>query len=182
MKKFKAFSLLEVAIVLAIVGIMSLSVFKGYQMMNKAKLQKTANQIESLQVSIDIFKATYGNVPGNYKGNSIPNIVSGDGTGILKPEESDQFWVHLINADLIPSKFTPSIGGIFIAKNLNGQNYIILTLNSDLAPALTYSEALSLKAQIVGGDENDATVELNGTNCNSSAQKNQKVCNIQIKI
>jgi len=155
MRKFKAFSLLEVAISLTIIGIITMSIVKGLQLLHDAKLEKTTSQIENIKIAIENFKNTYNQIPGDYSGFAFGNSNQGNDNGIIDENEEKFFWEHLEQAELINKKQrSPIIGGIFTVKNYEGQNFIIFS-GPKGKPFLSLKDALKIKNKI------DGTIELN---------------------
>jgi prepilin-type N-terminal cleavage/methylation domain-containing protein len=138
MKKIKAFSLLEIAIVLSIIGIMATSVVKGYQVMQNAKVQKTVTQIEGIKVAVDTYINTYNAHPGP------------SGT----PDK--EFWKNLEDAELINSSMkTPAVGGSF-----KYENHEIELSGLGHEPILSLVEANKIKAQIDGSHKAQGCIRI----------------------
>ena len=125
MQKFcqpKGFTLVELAIVMIVVGLLIGGVLKANQLLNNAKVNATVSQVTSYQASINAFYDTYGALPGDMSSaqSRIPGCLEvdtfcrgGNGNAILgdlivaaeedvsKFEETTQFWKHLTLAGLI---------------------------------------------------------------------------------
>jgi hypothetical protein len=99
-----AISLFEVAIVLAVVGLLTAGVMKGYELLKQARLQKTVSQILSVQSSVRLFRDRYSAWPGDFSdatslwGHCTRN---GNGDGVVDGDpflawsEASLFWQHL---------------------------------------------------------------------------------------
>lgn len=146
--KMQAFSLLEIAISLSVIGILVIGVMKGQDLLEQARIEKTRVQIEALILSVETFKNTYKDLPGSYNGPIFQEKGSGDG----KIEQKDLFWKHLHSAGLIPSSEAPicPAGGKFDILNENGKNWLILS-NGARNGAISPQVAGLLKSKI---DEN----------------------------
>jgi prepilin-type N-terminal cleavage/methylation domain-containing protein len=122
--RVKAFSLLEVAIALMIIGVLTMAVMKGQSLLKSARLDKTAHQIEAIKLNIEM--ATSNSIEVN---------------------EIDD----LIKEQLMNKKETiPAIGGKFFIKNdENSQIYILLASNEE-TPFLNKKDAQTLKFKIDG--------------------------------
>ena len=157
-KSFEAFSLLEIAISLAIIGILTLAVIKGQSLLYQARLDKTVAQIESIKISIETFRSTYGNLPGDYNGDELQVEKKGDGNGIIGENEAKEFWQHLEAAGLLTKQqTTPALGGVFTimhnaANDLPG--HWILFSNPGNLGIMSSKDAIALKLKIDGSSDN----------------------------
>lgn len=61
----KSFSLVEAAIYLMLVGVLTTAVIGGAELINKARIQKIYEDINGLRGSTELFKSTFGALPGN---------------------------------------------------------------------------------------------------------------------
>jgi prepilin-type N-terminal cleavage/methylation domain-containing protein len=119
------FTLVELAIVITIIGLLIGGVLKGQEMIQNARVTATIAQIESYQAAIEIFRDRYDQLPGDfsvatsrlagctvatycYNGNSNGHIGRSPGgfyinqAGTALPQlETTMFWKHLALADLI---------------------------------------------------------------------------------
>ncbi len=76
MKKQDGFTLVEIAIVLVIIGLILGAVFKGWALVERAKFKTTHARLEELTASIYTFLDKYGQYPGDAAGIDF----NGDGT------------------------------------------------------------------------------------------------------
>jgi prepilin-type N-terminal cleavage/methylation domain-containing protein len=131
------FTLVELAIVMIIIGLLIGGVLKGQQLIENAKVTATISQVKSYQAAFHTFTDAYGGIPGdlaNARGrisgcDDTTGCVSGTGNTIIgtptvfwdaapfaSTDENFQFWKHLALADLItginPSAVTHAWGGI----------------------------------------------------------------------
>jgi len=123
------FTLVELAIVITIIGLLIGGVLKGQEMIQNARVSATIAQVNSYQAAIEAFKDRYDNFPGDfsYARSKLPNCddntycQNGNGNGrvnrLSNPadgvawssviatntdwSEATQFWKHLALADLI---------------------------------------------------------------------------------
>ena len=109
MKKQAGFTLIEIAIVLVIIGLLLGGVLKGQEMMTNAKIKRTSNDFNGVSAAIYSYLDRYSAFPGD-----DPNAnqrwggatVSGDGNGIIAGTcfgagESRQMWDHLRQSGLV---------------------------------------------------------------------------------
>ncbi len=124
----KGFTLVELAIVMTIIGLLVGGILKGQKMVENAKLKKTISQLDGIRTATIIFLDKYNQLPGDmYSATTrLPNCTnavscySGDGdsaimalptspphvfTGLATSFNSEdvQFWKHLSLSGLITS-------------------------------------------------------------------------------
>lgn len=194
---FSAFSLLEIAISLAVIGILVLSVIKGQELLRQAKIEKTKTQIESLRIAVEVFNNTYHSLPGDFNDASLlPAAKYGNGDSFINSaEEKLAFWEHLGASGLLSSTqpACAPLGGIFSIehdpRDLKGHWFLLSNAGKGV---LSPKEAVTLKLKIdgkVGPSEGIIRIK-NGDGTNecieesSGAIKNssKKVCVIFIEF
>jgi len=111
------FTLVEIAIVLVIVGLILGGVLKGQEMISNAKVRNAIDQTTAIQTAVYAFQDRFRQLPGDYSA-ATTNITgaSGNGNGdgfIATNAERGYFWQHLANAGFI----TGSFDGAAIAGN-----------------------------------------------------------------
>jgi prepilin-type N-terminal cleavage/methylation domain-containing protein len=125
------FTLVELAIVLMIIGLLVGGVLRGQELISNARVTATVKIIQSIESATLTFKDAYGAHPGDIQNpqrrlrncTSTPCSIGGNGdnkigTPILPAAADDAsataenrtFWVHLANAGLI-SNVTPAYSG-----------------------------------------------------------------------
>lgn len=119
MKKVKAFSILELIIVLAVIGLLMASVTQGTKLLKQAKIQKTIAQISLIKtIPLDELNLDTSN---------------------------EEFWEYLVKEKkLSPSDTKPAIGGVFLFKN----QQLILAKNKKEEGCLSRVMAIQLENQI----------------------------------
>ena len=113
MKKQSGFTLVEIAIVLVIIGLLLGGVLKGQELINNAKAKNIENEVNNIKTAIYSYQDRYRALPGDDKKadrfNDIDSSSVGDSNGKIKGNfdsttdniESRLFWLHLRNAGLI---------------------------------------------------------------------------------
>lgn len=136
--KITGYTLVELAVVVTIIGLLIGGVLKGQQMIYEARITETIEQVEGYKAALGLFKDKYENIPGDYSlatdrlqdCNVSTSCVNGDANGIVGVRttgwghvgdgddsigsENTQFWKHLALADLISgvvaNASTPNFG------------------------------------------------------------------------
>src|ERR1035438_6434502 len=108
-KSQAGFTLVELAIVMIIIGLLIGGVLKGQQLIDNARVTATVAQINSITAAVISFREMYNDLPGDIinPGGRLPDCgaapcnVGGDGNGVLNclpsnnipGTECDQFFV-----------------------------------------------------------------------------------------
>jgi prepilin-type N-terminal cleavage/methylation domain-containing protein len=127
-KNNAGFTLVELAIVMMIIGLLIGGILKGQELMENARVTSTIAQIQAYEASTTSFRDIYNAFPGDMRnatarvpncdgttncgngdGNSIVGAAGGLGTaqaattvtGTNSDEEPIQYWRHMLLADLI---------------------------------------------------------------------------------
>ena len=107
------FTLVEIAIVLVIIGLLLGGVLKGQELITQAKIKNVANDFNGITAAVysyqDRFKALPGDDGGATRWNTGTSHVEGDGNGTVAGDfnstdnavESRKFWIHLRKAGFI---------------------------------------------------------------------------------
>lgn len=115
MKSQKGFTLIEIAIVLVIIGLLLGGVLKGQELVNTARVRSLNNTVDGITAAWFSFQDRYRAFPGDYS-QATTNLASGtatvadgdgggivgqDGAGAADNDELAQAWVHLEAAGYI---------------------------------------------------------------------------------
>jgi prepilin-type N-terminal cleavage/methylation domain-containing protein len=120
----KGFTLVEIAIVLVIIGLLLGGILKGQEMITQARIKNIINDFNGITAAYASYQDRYRAVPGDDPragglSGRWTGSVSGDGNGVilgnynaaasdppLGTEESNTFWWHLRLAGFIPGPTT----------------------------------------------------------------------------
>lgn len=103
----KGFTLIEIAIVLVIIGLLLGGVLKGQELINTARVRSLNNSVDGITAAWFSFQDRYRSFPGDYiNARSIVNLpgapAGGDGNGqVVTAAERGLVWVHLEAAGYI---------------------------------------------------------------------------------
>lgn len=138
MQQQAGFTLVEIAIVLVIIGLLLTGVMKGQEIITNAKAKNIENSFKEVSAAIYTYQDRYFALPGDDKkanrfGDSVGKgnrngKIEGDFDSNSESNESNLVWLHLRNAGLIAGKkddYTlPSnaLGGIIGVSSQNGGN------------------------------------------------------------
>jgi prepilin-type N-terminal cleavage/methylation domain-containing protein len=168
MIKFKsqnsAFTIVELAIVMVIIGIILSSILYGGQLILNAKISKATSQLKSISASAEFFKNQYKKYPGDYDkfsekfGNcqyllyDVSASCNGNGNGDIDTEaEAALVYFQLTFTQLLSGRYNgqwPSTGGPAIGDSfpdiIDGNTVILSTFfnfnsNYDLGRVVIFS-------------------------------------------
>lgn len=114
-----AFSMLELAVVLAILGLIAGGVMGGQSLIKASRLRASLAQANGYALAIRQFEEQYGEWPGDFsRANELwADAASGDGNGSLESPvaaggigENFQLWRHLQRAGYIVGNYTGAAG------------------------------------------------------------------------
>jgi len=177
------FTLVEIAIVLVIIGLLIGGVLKGREMITNAKIKRIENDFAGVSAAIFAYQDRYGVLPGDDpaaatrfagtwtaadNGNGNGNI-SGGWNSTVNTNESRKIWKHLRGAGLIagpvdntnasyqqPSNAFGGLTGIDLAVyNLSGHNIVFGEIPGDIAAIL--------EARGDDGVPNSGSIQSSGT-------------------
>ncbi|MCR2745149.1 type II secretion system protein [Limnobacter parvus] len=102
------FSLLELAIALAVLAILAGGVLKGRELLNSARVQATLTDIANLETALSAFQARYSALPGDFIAANAAGLGTdgGNGNGLIEGDESCDVFTHLQLSGFIQGDFT----------------------------------------------------------------------------
>jgi prepilin-type N-terminal cleavage/methylation domain-containing protein len=111
-KNLPGFTMIELAIVLMVMGIIAGAVFKGQDLLEAAKVRAVLNDFNRFKTAVIHYHETYGALPGDDPHASYhfgSDVANGNGDGIVAGDSEERgFWVHLFKAGYISSDKIPS--------------------------------------------------------------------------
>ena len=108
----KGFTLIEIAIVLVIIGLLLGGVLKGQELINTARVRAMNNTVDGITAAWFSFQDRYRSFPGDYltaqSNVNLPGAPDGgDGNGLVDTiNESARVWVHLEAAGYLTGGYT----------------------------------------------------------------------------
>ncbi len=107
------FTLVEIAIVLVIIGLLLGGILKGQEMMTNAKIKRTVNDFNGITAAVYSYIDRYGKLPGDDDaanarwagvcgdGGNANGVMNGNWASTTDTDESREFWGHLRASGLI---------------------------------------------------------------------------------
>jgi type II secretory pathway pseudopilin PulG len=129
-KNSAAFTLVELAIVIVIIGLLVGGVLQGQELMDQARQRQVRAEFNGFMAATATFIAKYNGLPGDIRGfrffgnttdclnitniaHSKNNGCNGDSNGVYSQWDSEGllYWKHLARANMIKGDFTGSVSG-----------------------------------------------------------------------
>jgi prepilin-type N-terminal cleavage/methylation domain-containing protein len=122
MRKSKGFTLIEIAIVLVIIGLLLGGVLKGQELITGARVRNLISQQDGVKAAFFGFQDRYRALPGDYASASTnincpaPGCLDGNGNGRIEAPNSGtnyedlQAWSHLTGAGFLNGSFVAGSG------------------------------------------------------------------------
>ena len=134
-RKHQGFTLVELAIVLTIIGIIMGAVLKGQELIWNAKVKRLQNQIKEFQTAFYTYYDKYGYYPGDDPTASSrwSNAPNGNGNGFVEggycsgDEESCYIWRHLRYANIISGNPNETNPNVLLPKHVFGGHVDMFT-------------------------------------------------------
>src|SRR5712671_4316992 len=117
------FTLVEIAIVLVIIGLLLGGILKGQEMITQARIKNVINDFNGITVAVTSYQDSYRFLPGEDPGANarwtVQAPTSGNGNGTVEglyndataTTESHLFWQHLRIAGFVPGLTTGAGSG-----------------------------------------------------------------------
>lgn len=157
----RGFTLIEIAIVLVIIGLLLGGVLKGQELITSARVRNLIAQQDGIKAAFFGFQDRYRAFPGDYsaatKNMKCPTTcIDGDGNGLIKSitggatvNEQTLVWTHLASAGFLNGSYSMSAGGDDPTDEntpRNPYNTFLQFIHDDVyQDAVTPAEKLNLK-------------------------------------
>jgi len=165
--KESGFTLVEIAIVLVIIGLLLGGVLKGQEMIKNAEIRGVITDVSGITTALYAYRDRYNAIPGDDRGGALHTGVSGsdgDGDGIVlnvsggATAEETNFFAHLRAVNLLTGSGATlpshSLGGeLSVSNGTNG-----LSGNVVCASAVEEADALILDTKEDDGVYNTGTI------------------------
>ena len=196
------FSLVEIAIVLLIIGVIIGGVLKGQDLIDSARIKATIQQINEYKMAVANFQDRFGALPGDF-GQAEDQIgggaQNGDNDGQINADESIKFWKQLSAAGLLSSLAhentmpAAKIGGVITVEYFEGEHWFVLGSGDGKGPLLSPQQAMSIDKSLDNGDPrtgNVRSIEGTGAVANGcvkadgkyNLENKEKVCIVRVKF
>lgn len=159
------YTLMELAVVMAIIGLLLSATFKAMAFVENAKLQKDLKALQSFQTAYWLYKDRHGKLPGEDANNTgrFKNVFS------TETQPTEGFFFDLHQSNLIQNvNPMPEIGSAFKATwgGSSGTNYgLIAQQNQICITDVDVNLGPFLEARMDGADRSAGDIEytLNGS-------------------
>jgi len=139
MRKHRGFTLIEIAIVLVIIGLLLGGVLKGQELITSARVRNLISQQDGIKAAFFGFQDRYRALPGDYatasqnlKCPSGSSCLNGNGNGVIEsgatPVASSEVheellvWMHLASAGFLNGSYTMTAGATAASDDNNPKN------------------------------------------------------------
>ncbi len=189
MKNQHGFTLVELAIVLMIIGLLIGGILKGQELIQNARINTAMRQLKSFQAAHITFRDNYTYMPGDVISPStrLPNCTTapcsttGNGDNLFSNlAEMTNYWVHMSAANLItnvnmaattPLESSPpgALGGIFLLGTSGSAiNLSLGSLASDAFLTQQQAEIIDRKMDDGHPKRGDIISYSSGSTCDTS--------------
>jgi prepilin-type N-terminal cleavage/methylation domain-containing protein len=169
MKRRQAgFTLVEIAIVMVIIGLLIGGILKGQAMVQNAKVKRVVKQADEIRAAVMAFYDKYGVYPGDENLAAIPpgTDAEGDGDGMIEQAGNEIYEVYrdLQLAELISGNYN---GTSDLPKHAFGSNMDLIWVDPGPGEAKHYFRFYNLPAEVCleidmkydDGDRNTGSIQ-----------------------
>lgn len=173
------FTLIELAIVMVIVGLLLGGILKGQSMIKNAKIKNTINMVQGLEAAVYSYQDRYNALPGDdsHASEHLVGATDGTGNGQITGNERFELFQDLALAGFISGKYngtsdTPKhkFGGNIIIRwttprtGVVTTNYIELyNVPADVAKAIDnqMDDGISNTGEVIGSADYNPNTDVN---------------------
>jgi prepilin-type N-terminal cleavage/methylation domain-containing protein len=128
----RGFTLVEMAIILAIIGMLIAGVMQGQQLIQNARVRSLLAEQDAVATAVVAFQDRYQALPGDYRDAATflpcsPACPGGNGNGRIEdsglPLESVLVWTHLANAGFLNGSFSANSSTASVAPDNTPRNF-----------------------------------------------------------
>ena len=118
-RRQSGFTLIEIAIVLVIIGLLLGGILKGQELITQGRIRNVGNDFQSVTAALNIYQDRYRALPGDDAGAAArwgiaapaggtlgDGIITGAYNSATATDESRQFWLHLRRSGLVGGAVT----------------------------------------------------------------------------
>lgn len=122
----KGFTLVEIAIVLVIIGLLLGALLKGQEMIKSAKIKRVMKQADELRATVYTYQDLYKQLPGDDNAATThtgdATLTNGNADGLIAAgAEAQNLFDHLAAARLIAGTYP---GAVYAKHAFGGDNYV----------------------------------------------------------
>jgi len=175
-KRQQGFTLIEIAIVLVIIGLLLGGVLKGQELIQNARVRNIISQQDSTKAAYFGFLDRYRGAPGDLNAETAlanipaqPGVANcgGNGNSLINTDvESACAWSHLSRAGFVTGNYTGALGDLGVNRGFNTLNspanpfggLVQLIFDMEFADAAALGAAASARLNVKTGTSIPATV------------------------
>ncbi len=122
------FTLVEIAIVMVIIGLLIGGVLKGQEMIKNAKIKRVVKTSDEIRAAVFTYQDRFGSFPGDdpaattHTGDAT--VANGNGNGQVAAVEDEDLFAHLATVGLISGSPASYAAGTFPSHPFGGTYYV----------------------------------------------------------
>lgn len=169
MRKQSGFTLIEIAIVLVIIGLLLGGVLKGQELITSARVRNIISTQDGIKAAYFGFQDRFRALPGDYPGaqalanipNMVDNTMGGDGDGLIENnaggvQEQTLAWMHLSHAGFLSGNYTMANNAEAASASnspANPYNALLQIIHDNAYAVVTGDPAASVRPNIKTGNQ-----------------------------